>query len=140
MSVDYYMWSSEEVDFGQVRRCRPGPRLTCISNGGENSNFQLLEIEPPLDLKKYCRSEDSAPMRHVVVTPHFTGASLFPVQEWPLPVYVCKVDNIEGNSMFRPDQVRIITWAELYPNKQSAEDAMQRHNYRANRRILDTHC
>src|SRR5215471_5978130 len=85
----FYMWSTEEVDFGPVRRCCPKRRLRCLLQGKVNDEYLLVNVDPPLSLNKYLRSEPESAVSQVVVAPHLLGTSLFPIERWPLPVYVC---------------------------------------------------
>jgi hypothetical protein len=63
-----------------------------------------------------------AAMAQLVLAPHSTGTTLFPVSAFPLPVYVYRILNetiVEGGVLTNSD-VELVAWCEIY---RTAEDA-----------------
>jgi hypothetical protein len=51
----------------------------------------------------------------LIVSPKFEGTSLFPISQWPMPVYVSRIldDTVLTTRSFTPQQVELITWGTL---------------------------
>ncbi len=58
----------------------------------------------------------------VLVTPRHQGASLFPINEWPLYVHVARplIENPEDRDVLRENEFESIAWAELYRTEEGA--------------------
>lgn len=77
-----YLTSTELRDPYTPRECRVIRRL----RSELRDDLALVELEPPLPANVYNTPED---LRQVILAARHEGTSLFPVTEWPLPVYIC---------------------------------------------------
>ena len=68
-------------------------------------------------------------VRHLVVGPHFEGASVWPDPRFPLPVYlyVLKAKKPPTPDVFEPSDFDLVAWAELYKSRDDAERAAIAH-------------
>lgn len=51
----------------------------------------------------------SATFEEVVLAPRNAGQTLFPAHEWPIPVYVCQMQQTRNGT----SQLQVIAWGEL---------------------------
>jgi hypothetical protein len=87
---------------------------------GNRRDALLVRIAPPLEGDSRTSGADE-----VVLVPRHREASLFPVNEWPLYVYVVipLVDIRQQSYVLSESNSAIAAWAELY---RSQEDALAR--------------
>ncbi|HYD34965.1 MAG TPA: hypothetical protein VD999_02765 [Vitreimonas sp.] len=113
---DFFLASSEGYDLEEPKKCY---KLRRVSN--ENRDDMLLvKVEPPLVGQGY--GLGGKDVDTLLIIPRHVGASLFPINEWPLYVHVALVplDRINQNT-FSKEEIKPIAWAELYPTWESAK-------------------
>lgn len=113
---DFYLASSEGYGMESPRKAW---RLKRLRSDFRN-DLLLVELDPPLIGQHYGLGEQDA--HHVIVATRHKGASLFPINEWPVFVYVLLplTGNVEERDRIHPAEYQNIAWAELY---QTEEDA-----------------
>jgi hypothetical protein len=113
---DFYLASTEGYELEEPRRCWQIKRLTTDGR----SDLMLVKIEPPLIGQKYGLGARDIDI--VLVATRHQGASLFPINEWPLYVHVARplVENPELRDDLRPNEFESIAWAELYRTEEDA--------------------
>ena len=79
---NFFLASTELRDPYKPRMCRMIKRL----RSEIRDDLALVEIESPLPADVYGTSQE---LRQVILGARHQGYSLFPVTEWPLPVYIC---------------------------------------------------
>jgi hypothetical protein len=74
-------------------------------------DLALVEIDPPLARHVYDTDED---VQWVILAARHQGTTLFPVTEWPLPVYICRLKNgkPESDTLASVD-LAILDWGEV---------------------------
>ncbi len=105
---DFYLVSTELREPYEPRACRIVRRLCSELR----DDLALVEIEPPLSRHVYDTDED---VRWLILVSRHQGTSLFPVSEWPLAVYVCRLkstDEIETDTV-ASDSLAILDWGEV---------------------------
>jgi hypothetical protein len=116
ITPDFYLASTEGYDMGEPRRCWRLRRIISPSR----DDLLLIRIDPPLLAEKcgLCGQDIDV----VLVATRHRGASLFPINDWPVYVHVAcpMVDNPELRDELKEHEFKSIAWAELY---QSEEDA-----------------
>ena len=105
---DFYLVSTELRKPYEPRACRIVRRL----HSGLRDDLALVEVEPPLPRHIYDTNEE---VRRLIVGARHKGASLFPVTEWPLAVYICRLkgkDEPEADTIASED-LSILDWGEV---------------------------
>lgn len=110
---DFYLACSELVPPLEPRECYVKERLT--AEGRED--HLLVQLWPPL--KGHYGASD---VSEVILAVRHTGQTLFPIREWPVYVYVCRLKSGSGRSVF-PGDLQILLWGELYPDCDEARRA-----------------
>lgn len=113
---DFYLASTEGYDLEEPRRCW---RVKQLTTDGRN-DLLLVKIDPPLIGQKYGLGGRNIDL--VLIAPRQEGASLFPINEWPLYVHVARllIENPEDRDTLHADEFESIAWAELYKTEEDA--------------------
>jgi len=113
---DFFLASSEGYGLEEPRRCWRVKRVAT----DKRDDLLLVTIDPPLLGQDY--GQGSRDLDLVLVATRHEGASLFPVNEWPVFVHVVRplITNPQDRDMFRKGEYESIAWAELYPTEQDA--------------------
>lgn len=113
---DFYLASSEGYGMAEPRSCWRIKRLTSLWR----DDLLLIEISPPLLGQKHGLGNCDLDM--VVVATRHEGASLFPINEWPLYVHVARVlaEDVTERDSLTEEEFESIGWAELYPPEEAA--------------------
>lgn len=113
---DFYLASTEGYGMEEPRSCW---RIHRVSTPSRN-DLLLIKISPPLPGQKY--GLGGVDLETVLVATRHEGASLFPVNEWPLYVHVARalVENVAERDSLSEDEFVSIGWAELYPSEETA--------------------
>lgn len=103
-----HLISTELRDPYTPRKCLVVKRL----RSELRDDLALVEIEPPLPASVYNTPED---IRQVILATRHQGTSLFPVTEWPLPVYICvlKDNTASENGVLKSSNLAILDWGEV---------------------------
>jgi len=103
-----HLASTELRDPYTPRECRIVRRL----RSELRDDLALVEIEPPLPSNAYDTPED---LGRVILAARHKGASIFPVTEWPLPVYICVLkDRVEPKEdSINSANLTILDWGEI---------------------------
>jgi hypothetical protein len=108
---NFYLTSTELREPYEPRACRIVRRL----RSELRDDLALVEVEPSLPRHVYDTNED---VRWLILASRHQGHSLFPVSEWPLAVYVCRLkgnDEPEGDTIASED-LAILDWGEVRQN------------------------
>jgi hypothetical protein len=83
----------------------------------------LVRVDPPLAGKEYGVSGLAIDL--VILAPHLTGDTLFPISRWPLRVYVVRsrAAALEKLGFLEDAPSDILAWGELYPTEDEARRA-----------------
>jgi hypothetical protein len=92
----------------EPRECRVIKRL----RSELRDDLALVELEPPLPASVYDTPED---LGQVILAARHQGSSLFPVTEWPLPVYICvlKHKTVPKSDALDSADIAILDWGEV---------------------------
>ncbi len=112
---DFYLSSSEGYDLLEPRKCWVVGQLKTT----ERDDLALLRIQPPITGKKYGLAQD---IERIVVAPRHAGVSLFPVSAWPVYVHVARLPTDNLDKALRPDDLKVIAWAELHQTEADARE------------------
>jgi hypothetical protein len=115
-SPDFYLASSEGYDMEEPRQCWRIKRVATE----KRDDLLLVKISPPLIGQKFGLGDKD--IDQVFVAPRHVGASLFPINEWPLFVHVARplIDEPENYCKIRQCDIESIAWAELYETQEDA--------------------
>jgi hypothetical protein len=113
---DFYLASSEGYDMEEPRQCWQIKRVATE----KRDDLLLVKINPPLIGQKFGLGDKD--IDKVFLAPRHVGASLFPINQWPLFVHVARplVDGPEDCLRFREADLELIAWAELYKTEEDA--------------------
>ena len=83
-------------------------------------DHMLIEIEPTIIGQPYGLGDKD--IVNLILSVKLQGFSLFPVNEWPCPVYVSRIldEAITKTLVFAGDQVEMIAWAVIFRNLDEA--------------------
>jgi hypothetical protein len=121
MAADFYMTSTECFDLEEPRACSIIRRLPAETGG----DFLLVQIDPPVDASDLY-GPDTTRLDKVVLTPRHVGATLCPVNEWPMHVHVLHVKDPDRLEQIEPGSFDRYAWAELHPSRRAAQRARPR--------------
>ena len=113
---DFYLASPE--GYG-LKEPRCGWRVKRMSTE-QRDDLLLIKVDPPLSGKKY--GLETRDIDLLLVAPRHLGASLFPINEWPISVHVARplIDHPELRDRLRQQEYVLIAWAELYRTEADA--------------------
>jgi len=116
IAPDFYLASSEGYGMEEPRRCWRLKRL----RSDKRDDLLLIRIEPPLPGQKYGLGNQDVNV--VLVAPRHQGATLFPINEWPLFVHVARllIDNPQEQDRLHDRDFESVAWAELYRSEREA--------------------
>ncbi len=80
----------------------------------------LVRVDPALSGAECGVSTES--IQELLLASKWRGMTLFPIQHWPMPVYVMLSLKTLAES-FGPDEVRVIAWGTLHQTLKDATDA-----------------
>ena len=108
---DFFLSAAgESTELATPRACRVKGRLT-----DENrDDHMLIEINPPLIGQYYgFRDRD---LTNLILSARYEGSCLFPVNEWPCPVYIARIldDAVIKRLAFTRNQVEMIAWGMIF--------------------------
>ena len=106
---DFYLASTDSEVLEEPRRCWRIKRVAT----GHRDNLLMTRIDPPIPPLKYW---DNLSINLVLLATRHRGASLFPINEWPVYVHVARplVDNPESRDRFLEGEFASMLWGELY--------------------------
>ena len=107
---DFYLASTEGYGLEEPRSCWRIKRVI----GGRRDNFLLARIDPPIPGREYSGVGD-LDINLVLLATRHVGASLFPINAWPIYVHVAcpLVPNPESRDTFLEGEFKSLAWAEL---------------------------
>ena len=111
---DFYLASSDSYNLYEPRR------VWCIRRmaTSECDDLLLVRIDPPIIAEGAARRMIDL----VLLAARHEGASLFPITQWPVCVYVLQplIDDIETRAEIAREEFQIIAWAEVYETEDRA--------------------
>ena len=112
---DFYLASTDSKILEEPRRCWQVKRVTA----GRRHDLLMARIDPPLPPLEY---RDNLTINLVLLATRHRGASLFPINEWPVYVHVARplVDNPESRDKFLEGEFTSMLWGELYRTEHDA--------------------
>src|SRR5690606_8564527 len=106
---------TEGEDAGEPRRCKVLRR--CRSR--HRDDLMLINIEPPIIGQQYGLGDQD--VHRLLIAPRFEGVSLFPVTEWPVHVYVCRLLVSGEPELVKDSEMELIRWGILHVNEEEAK-------------------
>jgi len=123
MNPDFFLGSSEHSgDWSRARSCQVAGKVT----DAEEREYLWVKIDPPVIGQPYGLGDKD--ITDVLLLPHLQGTSLFPISEFPLPVYIYRVldEQVFRDSRALPSNLTMAAWGELYATREEADRAKQR--------------
>lgn len=127
----FYLVSADSLPLLLPRRCYVEERLTAETRWPRDDYLRVV-IEPPIIGQPYGLGDRD--IEDVFLATRYVGATLHPIGEWPMVVFVCRIVNAEirysGRASGRDIDVMLI--GELYPTQDEAIAALKRldaHHY-----------
>jgi len=113
---DFYLTSTESDILKQPRKCYIIKKFKAEKREG----FLLIKIDPPIIGQNFGLGGND--IDYVALSHRHVGASLFPISEWPLHVFVARL-------LINPDFVdkllikdtQLIAWGEIYKTEEEAQ-------------------
>ncbi len=61
----------------------------------------------------------------IIVSPRYEGDSLFPIQRYPVAIHIYRPldQGVFARERFKPEEIEMIAWGELYRTAEEAVDA-----------------
>lgn len=121
----FYLSSGDYAILARPRACYAVGRL----RWKQRDDWLRIRVSPPIPThpKSGGDSADEMDLLEVVIATRHAGRTLFPINEWPLFVFVCellKAPDEDGN--LSDDALRLLYWGELYRTEQDARDKHRR--------------
>lgn len=111
----FYLASTEHDALEEPRRCKAIKRL----RAERRDDFLLVELAPPFPGQPFGLGDQD--LAQVIVATRFQDGSLFPIKQWPVHVYVCRLlVPYDGQDAIRSDDLQCIYWGELYESESAA--------------------
>ncbi len=116
---DFYFASSDvrpDDDLAMPRKCWRIKRL----QGDVRDDYLLIRLDPPIIGQPLGLGGKDLHM--VLVTTKDRTASLFPIQRWPVLIYVLQllIDDAESRDVIHDEEFALLGWAELYRTEEAA--------------------
>jgi hypothetical protein len=75
-------------------------------------DLALVEVEPPLPRQVYDTTQE---ISWLILASRLKGTTLFPVSEWPLSVYICRLkgESEPGSEAIIAEDLAILDWGEI---------------------------
>ena len=107
---DFFLGSNESDFLRDRRECYVIKRIHAV----RRDDYLLIKIKPPLDL--HARGVPEGETDRLIIASRHKGETLFPVEKWPLAVYVLLPQNEdpEKRLMLKDNEISLIGWAEIY--------------------------
>lgn len=104
----FYLVSTELREPYTPRKCRVIGRL----RSELRDDLALVEVDPPLPSAIY---DTDADVCRLILGARHQGASIFPVTEWPLAVYICRLSEADGPvpDAIASEKLSILDWGEI---------------------------
>ena len=119
-AADFYLGSSDSRgDFARARAAWARKRLT----GPNDGEYLWIRVEPPVIGQAFGLGEKD--LHDLIVSPHLQGSTLFPINEFPMHVYIYRALTDRVFETLRFDKVDVVmqAWGELYRTFESAAAA-----------------
>lgn len=109
---DFFLVSTDLREPYEPRACYIVKRL----RSELRDDLALVEIEPPLPRHIYETSDD---IQWLILGSRHEGTSLFPVSEWPLAVYICRLKGHgkPETEAIASETLAILDWGEIRERK-----------------------
>ena len=113
---DFFLASSDGYDLDGPRRCW---RLKRVASDSRD-DLLLIKVDPPILGQKYGLGDRDLDV--LLIATRHAGASLFPINEWPIAVHVARLlgDKSVDSDRLRDEDFESIAWAELYRSESDA--------------------
>jgi hypothetical protein len=127
---DFFLSTAgESNDCVPPRACWAKARLKDISIGQEKrrDDYMLVEVDPPVIGQRYGLGGDD--ISALILASRLQGFTLFPVNEWPCPVYVTRSvdENILRTRTFDVGQVELIAWGWIFRTLDEANEDVAKY-------------
>jgi hypothetical protein len=119
-AADFFLGSSDSRgDFARARAAWARARLM----GPHKAEYLWIRFEPPLVGQAF--GLGGRDIHDLILSPHHEGSTLFPINEFPLHVYIHRAlnDRLFEQLSFDKDDVSMEAWGELYPTLDAAKAA-----------------
>jgi hypothetical protein len=112
---DFYMTSSEDDNFKQLRKCYRVKQI----HTSRRDDYLLIQVSPPFIDSKTGDSSD--PIDHLIIASRHKGVLLSSIRKWPVAVYVLRslIDNPDQGDNLKDTELELLGWAEIYPSQLS---------------------
>lgn len=107
---DFYIASNESFTLRAPRKCYRIKRFPA----DHRDDYLLIRVSPPLEDQQ--NGSPDNPIDEIIIATRHKGESLFPINKWPVAVYVLRslIENPKGRDKLNNDELTLIGWAEIY--------------------------
>jgi hypothetical protein len=108
---DFFLSSGgENNDLNTPRICRFITRLI----GPTGNEHMLVKISPPVIGQRYGMGNKN--IEEIILSPRHVDSSLFPINAWPIHVYVSRLltPDVLTKKSFTMNQIEMFAWAALF--------------------------
>jgi hypothetical protein len=108
--------AGESRELAKPRECWEIKRVWVAAR----DDYMLISMEPPYRQPVGIGYRD---VYKLIIAARFKGHSLYPITSWPchVSVFLTAADELATGPEVRPDQLRILAWAMLFPTLADAE-------------------
>jgi hypothetical protein len=113
---DFYLSTAgEDRRLASPRECREVVRLT----GPTARDYMLIRVSPEVIGQALGSPRD---LSTLLISPRLEGGTLFPIKEWPCPVYVSRLldEDVLATLRLERNQVELISWGTLFRTREHA--------------------
>jgi hypothetical protein len=106
------------------RKCFVEERLSA-ETVHPRDDYLRVRIEPPIIGQPYGLGDKD--IEDVVLATRYVGSTLHPINEWPMPVFVCRIINekIRHSGKASAKDLEVILIGELYPTLIEATESLK---------------
>jgi hypothetical protein len=113
-----FLTSTEHTgEWARLRRCSIIGKLA----DDEGRDYLWVRVDPPVIGQTYGLGEQD--LSDLLLLPHFERASLFPISQYPMPVYILRAleQGVFQGLPLSADKLGLAAWGELYDSRRKAE-------------------
>ena len=118
----FYLASTDCSPALAPRKCFVEERLTSAER---RDDYLRIRIEPPIIGQPYELGEQD--IEDLVLATRYADTTLYPISEWPMIVFVCRVVNekIRHSGRVSANDLEVILIGELYPTLAQANESLR---------------
>jgi hypothetical protein len=124
--IERFMFGKKNIFLTSTEHTGEWARVRCCSIVGkladdEGRDYLWMRVDPPVIYQPYGLGDRD--LSDLLLLPHFEGASLFPISQYPMPVYIFRAldQGVFQGLPLSAKKLELAAWGELYDSRRKAE-------------------